>query len=325
MNEESKAEKERKIFERFSKHYPSEIIGIESQSPPNPDIKCKLSNNTYITFELTEIIAENLAETIDKITKINYPDLLQSQKPEDIKLINNYYKNCQIGIGYDSNNNKNMKGAFPVIIELLKCIGTNRPKIKKDGPDRFDFSLLKNISLTKYWALKSSFVLKNLELLFRSLQQELFRNIADNEEEYIFKLKVSEYKQTLDRKNIIKSIVIHHSVNSPPESDFYTQTEGVWLNEIKKKETDPLQLNNAKPQINNFIIRNIEKKFNKSYRIDPNDQKPELLCYFELQPEGPFIQEVYEYIKDNISMSSFSRCWIYSRRGDKILSVYPDS
>jgi len=67
-------------------------------------------------------------------------------------------------------------------------------------------------------------------------------------------------------------------------------------------------------------IQRILDKFNKNYISDA--ERIELLAYFDSQPSPlpDFIPLVESTVKANIRSSQFSAVWIYSARGDKVIS-----
>lgn len=75
--------------------------------------------------------------------------------------------------------------------------------------------------------------------------------------------------------------------------------------------------------LDDLPIKQLLDKFKKKYNTDT--KKIELLAYFESQgpPLPDFVPVIENAIKKNIGSSQFSAVWIYSHRGDKILSHIP--
>src|SRR5437870_1544433 len=63
-NKTKKAQRERKIFERFAAAAKLNVQpgSVESREPPEPDILCSIEGRAAVAFELVEVVDEPYAE-----------------------------------------------------------------------------------------------------------------------------------------------------------------------------------------------------------------------------------------------------------------------
>lgn len=71
MSQERKEKRELQIFQNFAKRSSLDIIpdSIENRPPPEPDIRCQLSDGETVAFELKELCEPSMAQDIDYLLK----------------------------------------------------------------------------------------------------------------------------------------------------------------------------------------------------------------------------------------------------------------
>ena len=70
MTRPSQTTEELAIFNKFAKHYPIGLTGIETRNAPEPDIRCKGSDSVAIAFEVVELIDQEFARKLSAMSTL---------------------------------------------------------------------------------------------------------------------------------------------------------------------------------------------------------------------------------------------------------------
>lgn len=228
-----------------------------------------------------------------------------------------FAKDSPISINEDSIRNKEppkpdiyceLEDGTPIAFELVECIDDSLARLSSDTP--------KLLNLLR----------KEVEVLPKEKKEEFYGKLGNTIINVSFVEKASirmkkgeistiiDYLLTLEDhaegpypmrdhqalRNVVRLINITRGPFSRPD---FTSLPVNWIGEPAKKR--------------------IEEKFKTPYEIE---SRTELLAYYKLQPvipESHWLNEVQDFVANNIGDSPFQRVWIYSVYGNQIIYVYP--
>jgi hypothetical protein len=124
MTKPNQTAEELSVFQKFARHYPTNVTGIETCNPPEPDIRCS-TDGVALAFELVEIIDQDFARANSGMLslKSEFEQSFQSLSGNTRSLLDASLANAGVFVTYqDGTTLQQRRSVIPTVFKFLESM-----------------------------------------------------------------------------------------------------------------------------------------------------------------------------------------------------------